>query len=257
MARSGGRRGARLRRLARRLEGRFLGTLVGVETAVPAVALTFDDGPHPRFTTALLEVLERHDARATFFMVGRAAAAHPELVARVARAGHVVANHTHDHPSLPTLSGRERRAQIRAGARALAPYGLPLLRPPFGHLDRASWFDALRCGQRVVAWTEHCTDWRDDDAETLAARLRAALRPGAIVLLHDALYRSEDAAYETREPLLAALDAVLAERRDWRFVTVPELLALGRPRLRARWRRGDDAWLAALRPGRSAAGADA
>ncbi|HKV11751.1 MAG TPA: polysaccharide deacetylase family protein, partial [Thermoanaerobaculia bacterium] len=76
-----------------------LGSLVRVATREPAIALTFDDGPHPEDTPRVLEVLERHGARGTFFMVGQSARRYPEVVARAAAAGHTVANHSWDHPS--------------------------------------------------------------------------------------------------------------------------------------------------------------
>jgi peptidoglycan-N-acetylglucosamine deacetylase len=92
--------------------GRLLGPVAGVVTAEPAAALTFDDGPDPHWTPRVLEVLERRQARATFFMIGAAAAAHPDLVRRVASMGHAVGNHTWDHRALPKISYRCGRRPI-------------------------------------------------------------------------------------------------------------------------------------------------
>lgn len=233
---------ARLRSVRRRwrraratLLGRFHGVVVGVDTERPLVALTFDDGPHPITTPRVLEVLEHYRARGTFFMVGQQARRHPELVARVAAAGHTVAHHTLDHLSLPSLDRAAKRAQIAGGYQAVLPYGVRLFRPPRGHLDLATWHAVRREGHDIVAWTGHAFDWTAQDAPTLAARLRSCLQPGSIILLHDAPQRGDASDGEARSALLSSLEAMLAASDAWRFVTVPELLVSGRPRREVRW----------------------
>lgn len=230
---------------------RLEGLIIGVSTTEPVAALTFDDGPHPVSTPQVLDVLARHGARATFFMVGQQARRHPGLVRQVAAAGHAIGNHTWDHRSLTELSGRERRRQLRACARALAPYGGPWLRPPYGHFHRRARLDALLCGYRhVIAWNLVVYDWLDHDPAWMRDRILQGLRPGSIVLLHDALATTLDPAFTDRGPMLAALDAVLtALAGSYRFVTVPELLRLGRPQLRIWERLPDPAFMARLQPG--------
>lgn len=238
------------RALARRLLAASAvlgGTVTHVATRRPLAALTFDDGPNPQATPQLLEILERHGARATFFMVGKAAARHPELVARVAAGGHAVGNHSWDHPSLPLLRRRGRRAQIRWCGEALAPHGTALLRPPYGHQSLASRFDAWRLGYRVVAWSAMAEDWLDDPADRLLERLDDQVVPGAIVLFHDALYTTTAERYRDRAPTLEAVDRLLAEHTGrLSFVTVPELLAAGRPRRWPWYKRADLDWLRQL-----------
>lgn len=102
--------------------GQFIGTITHVSTRELLVALTFDDGPHPDYALRLLDILERHQAHATFFMLGEAAKRHPEIVTMVARQGHAIGNHSWDHPSFPLVNGRERRAQIRACGKAIEPW---------------------------------------------------------------------------------------------------------------------------------------
>lgn len=219
-----------------RVWDRTFGAIVAIETAQPVFALTFDDGPHPATTPMILEVLGRHGARATFFMIGEAARSHPEIVTRVSAGGHAVANHTLHHRSLPGLSGPERRAEITDGLEAVGPPAERLLRPPYGHFDLACWRTARRCGHDVVFWSGHAFDWRDADADELAANLRAAIRPGAIVLLHDAPQPSEAGSSNPRAALVSALDRVLGDLGGaLQSVTVPELLDLGRTVRRARW----------------------
>ncbi|MGH8754891.1 MAG: polysaccharide deacetylase family protein [Burkholderiales bacterium] len=124
----------------------MIGTITHVSTSDAVAALTFDDGPHPEFTRRLLDILDRYQARATFFIVGRSAQRYPELVKRIAQAGHALGNHSWDHPSFPYISRRERRLQIRACAKAIHPYGLKLFRPPYGNQSIASRLDALCIG---------------------------------------------------------------------------------------------------------------
>jgi peptidoglycan/xylan/chitin deacetylase (PgdA/CDA1 family) len=230
----------RLKEPVKRLIGaatRPVGSLVRVATREPAIALTFDDGPHPDDTPRVLAALERHGARGTFFLVGKSVRRYPEVVARIVAGGHAVANHSWDHPSFRRIDGPFRRAQIAWCAEALAAQaperGVRLFRPPFGEQSLASRLDAGRAGHRVVGWDVVAEDWRDDAAELLVARVMRRLRRGSIVLFHDTLYVTEDARYRDRGPTLQALEILLARLAgDFRFVTVPELLRLGRP---VRW----------------------
>jgi peptidoglycan/xylan/chitin deacetylase (PgdA/CDA1 family) len=101
---------------------------------------------------------KRHNAKATFFMVGQAAARHPDIVEKVAGGGHVIGNHSWDHPSFPLITGRERRAQIQAREKAIAPYGQRLFRPPYGDQSLLSCLEAMWLGYQVImysvtAWT--------------------------------------------------------------------------------------------------------
>ncbi|HZJ10619.1 MAG TPA: polysaccharide deacetylase family protein [Trueperaceae bacterium] len=242
------------RRAARRLRhlvlaGRF-GAIVGVNTTLPMVALTFDDGPHPEFTPRLIETFAKHGARATHFLVGASAAARPDLVNALVDAGHVVANHGYAHRSLVRLGPRERYEELAAGRAALLPHVSSLMRPPYGHYDLASARTARALGMRCVLWTKHLRDWEPSTAEELQARLEAALKPGAIILLHEALFTATADDQQDREPLLAAI-AVVLERLSGkvRFGTVPELLAQGAPVLRLVEKRGADDFIAAQRAG--------
>lgn len=221
-----------------------LGTITRVETREPAVALTFDDGPDPEATPRFLDVLARGGARGTFFMVGKSARRHAEVAARVAREGHAAANHSWDHPSFPLLKARWRRRQLRWCQEALPPGSARLFRPPWGHQSLGSRLDAARLGFRVVTWDVTAEDWGGDDPRTLAARMEAGIRPGSIVVLHDALYATNDEAHRDRGPAIEAVALLLEHLGSrYRFVTVPELLRLGRPRYWHWYRRPDLDWL--------------
>ncbi|OQW35947.1 MAG: hypothetical protein A4E19_15945 [Nitrospira sp. SG-bin1] len=212
-----------------------VGTITSVSTSRPMVALTFDDGPDPLCTPRLLAILEKHRAKATFFMVGQAAALHPDIVAKVAGGGHAIGNHSWDHPSFPLITGRERRAQIRACAQAIAPYGVPLLRPPYADQNLWSRLDALWLGYQVIMYSVTADDWLDHDADWMKSRIMSRIRDGSIILLHDSLFRYGEERYADREPMMNMVDSFLRELSGrFSFVTVPELLREGRP-LRRKW----------------------
>lgn len=238
----------RVRRGFSFLPRQLMGTITSVATDEPVAALTFDDGPHPRYTPRLLEILRRYDARATFFVVGESARKHPDLLRSMAEAGHAIGNHSWDHPSFPAIGSRERRRQMRACEEAIGPYSQRLFRPPYGNQNMASRFDAWRLRCRVVTWSAVGGDWQDDRAEAIFDRLANGLRPGSILLMHDALCTAEDERYAAREATLEAV-RMLLERRGgtYRFVTVPGLLRSGRARKEWWHQPGDAAYLAALR----------
>lgn len=225
-----------------------MGTITHVSTTDAVVALTFDDGPYPGYTPRLLDVLQRHQARATFFMIGEAAERYPELVQQVAHSGHAIGNHSWDHSSFPLISGRERRAQILACQKAIAPYGRRLFRPPYGHQSVTSRLDALLLGYQVIGWSLHAFDWLDRDANSMASRMVERIRPGSVVLLHNVLYHTAGEHYADREPMIEAVDMLLERVSDrFRFVTVPELLRHGRPQRESWYLKGDVEWLNSLK----------
>lgn len=228
-----------LRARARRLveeSARAFGAIVGVRTARRAVALTFDDGPHPEDTPAMLDVLQRHGARGTFFFLGKNAARYPELVARVAAAGHAIGSHGWDHSSFALLTGRARRAQLRWTAGALAPHGAPLFRPPYGELGPAGRLDVLRLGHRLVCWDALAEDWAGDPAGVLVDRVLRRVRPGSIVLFHDTLASAVAEADRDRSASREAVESLIMRLPGTEFLTVPDLLKLG-PAVRWHWYR--------------------
>ncbi len=219
---------------------KVLGSLSRVVTSEPVLSLTFDDGPDPDSTPPVLEILERYQARGTFFLVGQAAAAHPDLVKRIASGGHAIGSHSWDHRAFPGLSSRERQRQLRACERTLQPYGSRLVRPPYGEQTIMSRLEAFAMGYEVVGWSLNSGDWHEPSSAVISKYLLEMIEPGAIVLLHDTLYdkgmpaHGTDSAHQSwtdRGAMLSALEIVLDRLRGrYRFVTIPELLHVGRPR---------------------------
>ncbi|MCC7548945.1 MAG: polysaccharide deacetylase family protein [Burkholderiales bacterium] len=156
---------------------------------MPDVHLTFDDGPDPLWTPAVLDALAQCGVRATFFAVGRAARAHPGLVRRIVEAGHALGNHTwsHRHPWL--LRRHEAVAEVLDGAHAIADVtGTPvrLFRPPHGRMRACMAEAAAAAGQRTLLWTRSAVDWGALATPAGIARRLARVRDGDIVLMHDA-----------------------------------------------------------------------
>jgi peptidoglycan-N-acetylglucosamine deacetylase len=173
------------------------------------VYLTFDDGPHPVWTPRVLELLARHRARATFFVLGRSAAAHPDLVRQAFAAGHGIGNHSWSHRRLTGLTGEELAAEVSATTAAIqrstgAPVGC--LRPPYATVDAASARAVRALGLRLVLWDIDTTDWLRPGAWAIADRVLRRVRSGDVVLLHDGGGdRSQTVA--ALERLLASLSA--------------------------------------------------
>jgi len=237
-----------LSRIKKSILRRALGTITHVSTQDSVVALTFDDGPHPIFTPELLEILKNHKAKATFFMIGKNAQRYPELVSDVAMAGHAIGNHTWDHSSLPLLTGRQRRAQIRACEKAIAPYGKRIFRPPYGHQSIASRLDAFWLGYQVITWNVMAHDWLDHDANRLLDGLKNKIRPGCMVVFHDDLYAVREKHYANRQPTLKAVHMFLERFSDqYSFITVPELIRRGYPHRQNWYWEPDQEWISTLK----------
>ncbi len=229
-----------------------IGTIVSVSTDKPIAALTFDDGPNPEFTPQLLDVLDKYNAKATFFMVGKAARNCPKLVKKIANNGHAIGNHSWNHPSLPLLRASQRKKQILACQRAIAPYGQKLFRPPYGHQSLASHVDAFQLGYKVVGWDIAAEDWLGNNVEFMVEKTATKIRPGSIILFHDRLHTFWDKKFADRQPMLKTIDTILEQfRNKFDFVTVPELLKHGKAK-RQNWYCQENAdWLKGLKKERS------
>ncbi len=149
------------------------------------VYLTFDDGPNPTFTPQILDILSRHDARATFFVLGSLVQTYPDLVARIVAEGHTVANHTWNHENLAGLPRSSFDDSIGRTQAALADFATSCLRPPYGSIDAYTREWAATAGLDLVLWTVDTNDWRKPGASVIADRIVQGATDMAIVLMHD------------------------------------------------------------------------
>lgn len=186
----------------------------------PLLALTFDDGPDPRWTEEVLAMLQKHGAKATFFEIGAFAQQYPRITAKLQAAGMEIGLHEWEHQDLRSTPEKEVAGRLDAGLEVLtqaASVRPSLFRPPYGRLDTPVLQWAARQNLRCVLWSDHITDTR---ARYHVERLAANLSPGLIILAHDG--RSQ-----AGRPLFEAIDWFIeqASAQGYRFVTVSELLA--------------------------------
>ena len=207
-----------------------------VDTDLPIVALTFDDGPDPDVTPVVFDALAGAGMHATFFVLGSRAREHAALVRRAVDAGHEVALHAAEHRYLPGQSLRGLRDQIwraKAALEAVAGTEVRWFRPPYGRQDLRAYAVARLAGLRVAAWSAAGGDWLDQPPATSVDRWLAETTPGSIVLLHDGLapapsdstWSSGAAWAEAVNEFVAALSA-----RNLRSVTLSDLVRGGRAR---------------------------
>ncbi|RZM82554.1 polysaccharide deacetylase [Leptolyngbya iicbica LK] len=202
-----------------------------VQTAEKVVALTFDDGPDPRYTEQIGQILADAGAPSTFFVMGRHVQQHPELVQTLMAQGHELGNHTWSHPSLKTKSPATIRDELESTDQLLRDLGYtqPIpFRSPYGH----SWFTLPHVlkqrDQANILWTVQMNDWKPEEPDVMMALLAPKFGNGAIVLMHDGDGESEGADRSNTVTLVQMiLDKYLAE--GYRFVTVSELLTQGKP----------------------------
>lgn len=190
-------------------------TLRRLPAANGRVALTFDDGPDPLVTPRVLDLLDRHGARATFFCIGDRAARHPELVRELHRRGHAVGNHTMHHPHDFALHGPAgQRREIEAAQAVLGAHGpTPVLfRAPLGLRNPTTDPVLHAAGLTHVSWTRRGLDTRCDDPARVLRRLCRGLAAGDILLLHDGNVARTPGGKPVVLPVLAGLLAVLAAR---------------------------------------------
>jgi peptidoglycan/xylan/chitin deacetylase (PgdA/CDA1 family) len=181
--------------------------------ATIGVALTFDDGPHPEGTPAVLELLRDANAQATFFLAGEQVARRPQLAAEIVAAGHEIGVHCQRHRNLLRLSPQQvgddlRRAEdVITSATGREPR---LYRPPYGVLNAAALVFARRRGWTPLLWTRWGRDWeRHATPASIAWRLVSGLQAGEVLLLHDADYYSAEGSWRrTVRALPGVLDAV-------------------------------------------------
>ena len=186
------------------------------------VALTFDDGPWPETTAAVMNLLKQHGGKGTFFVVGNLVKRYPDLVKRMVDEGHEVANHTWTHRtaySSPTIAAKEIDTTEAAIAKHTG-FRTRIYRPPGGILNNGLVNYAHKKGYATLMWSTDTLDWRYRQAGSIRQRILRSLTPGGVVLMHD--------GGGPRWATVKALAQVLPElkAKGYRLVTVSELLWL-------------------------------
>jgi peptidoglycan/xylan/chitin deacetylase (PgdA/CDA1 family) len=187
------------------------------------VALTFDDGPDWRYTARILDILKREKVRATFFLVGRMAERRPDLVRRMVREGHVVANHTWNHPNLPRLRDEQVKQEIERTNRVIweiTGRSPVLFRAPYGSLSQRVERLIAEEGMTIVHWNVDTRDWDGRSSDQIIQTVRQQAGPGSVILQHT--------AGRNLDNTVAALPQIIADlkKQGYTMVTVPELLGI-------------------------------
>jgi peptidoglycan/xylan/chitin deacetylase (PgdA/CDA1 family) len=181
---------------------------------VPCAALTYDDGPDPRTTPQLLDILKANDAQATFFMTGSNTTANPATARQVAETGYAIGNHTFSHPYLTKLSPPAIRKEMdRTDAAILAATGSTpaLMRPPYGAADAAV---QAAVGKPLMIWAVDSLDWQSKNPAAFVPKVLKEITPGAMVLMHDV----QPSTISGQQELIAGLQG-----QGYKLVSVPQL----------------------------------
>lgn len=184
------------------------------------VALTFDDGPTPGQTDRVLDILKKEQVHATFFMLGRRIKEDPQIARRAVAEGHLIGNHSYNHPDLRKLDDGTIAKQVTATRdkiRGVAGSGSAWFRPPYGAVDPRVLKTLRKMDQKVVMWDVDPQDWRKPGIKSLVTRVVSQTEPGSVILLHD--------GGGDRRRTISALPYIIRElkKRGYVFVTVAEL----------------------------------
>ena len=181
---------------------------------VPCIALTFDDGPSPEVTPQVLDILDRHHVKATFFLIGSRVPGNEALLRRMHADGQEIGNHSWSHRDMTTLSPDEVEQEVSQTQQVIAAAGVPvprLFRPPYGAVDEMV---RSHVPLTILAWNVDPEDWNTKKPQKIIDEVLSHAKPGAIVDMHDIHQPSADAL----DPILTALE------QSYHIVTVSQLL---------------------------------
>lgn len=191
------------------------GKITGEEDVAKKIALTFDDGPHPRYTEQLLDGLKERNVVATFFVTGENAQNYPNIIRREQEEGHLIGNHTYSHIQLTSGNRetfREELVKTNEILENITGETVSFVRPPYGSWDKS--FEK-ELNMFPVLWNIDPLDWCSHNAECIAAKVVENAGDGDIILMHDYYDTSVTAALEVVDVL---------QKRGFQFVTVEEIL---------------------------------
>ena len=192
-----------------------------VENDYKKIALTFDDGPHPRYTPQILEILDQYNVKATFFIIGVNASYYPDTLERIIESGHEIGNHTYSHPHVSSINANTLREEIEhceAVINGSSDYKTKLFRPPEGMID-GYVKDVLKdLDYKVVLWDIDTRDWAHTPPEEISENVVSHVSSGDIILMHDYISFGSPTPEALRLFIPKLLD------KGYRFVVMSELI---------------------------------
>jgi peptidoglycan/xylan/chitin deacetylase (PgdA/CDA1 family) len=201
-------------------------TFIGLAPGTKKLALTYDDGPNDPHTQQLLEVLARHNVRATFFLIGRYVQQRPDLAREIAKAGQIVGNHTYTHPALTFKPAAEIRHELNACRSAIEDaigQHSNLFRPPFGARRPAVLTIARELGLEPIMWNVTGYDWNAPPSAVIEKKIARQIRGGDVILLHDGGHKQMGA---DRSQTVIATDHLIVKYKSegYEFATIPQMM---------------------------------
>jgi peptidoglycan-N-acetylglucosamine deacetylase len=200
-----------------RRKGIFFDKIMMGNPSMKAVALTFDDGPHPEFTKKILAILKKYDVKATFFVVGKLAEKNPDLIRDEFNDGHLIANHTYNHLNLNNIPYGETVTELLACnyvVKSIIDYDMVYFRPPGGDYDKKVISASSKEGFVMVLWTDDPGDYDDPGEKNIERYVLNNITNGGIILLHDGIQETIDVLPKIIETL---------KSRGFKFLTIEDM----------------------------------
>ena len=193
------------------------------ENSYMKIALTFDDGPHPRYTAQILDVLDEYNIKATFFVVGVNAKYYPDALESVIKRGHEIGNHTYTHPHVSCLNTGTLTQEVEgceSTIYGITDYKTKLFRPPEGMIDADVRTVLRNLDYKVILWDIDTRDWAHESPEKICENVVTNITSGDIILMHD--YVSHNSP--TVEAIKLFIPVLI--EKGYKFVVVSELIGL-------------------------------
>ncbi len=191
------------------------------KTDKKVVALTFDDGPHETKTEKILEVLDKYNIKATFFIIGQNAKKYPEVLKKTFDAGHDIGNHTYDHKSIYKLSGELVAEEVKKCSdiiESIIGYRPSIFRPPEGFMNDSLAQIVKDHGYKIILWKVDTYDWKGKSAQDIYHNVTENVKNGDFILMHDYIWK--------RSYTPEALDIIIPFliKQGFQFCTVSEMI---------------------------------